>query len=541
MIKYNTIRSVRICQPAHTTHHTQHVVVDGIHADLGGLGAFNGRIGQHQLERGVINAREVAGARGLVLFRSEGERVDVDTSVGVAGVVLVRLDEVKIGTFTLREAVLAVELKLGRDHGVLTPAVHIQRRLREDERAGIRDGRFEISSGISKTMFTTRHTARPETITSHINGTGFMEETRRTNKRTSGLGNTLATTERLDGVRERINSISVVEGLGTEGLVEKSVAGQRRAIINVLIRLNNPDQLLAGVVEVELDLVGRRTDGLITSELELFNQVLVGVLGHTAALIRVEEHVVNIQRRGNQGLLVGGSDLKRGRSSTRQGGHGPQALINRADIKVNLDFVVLKGNERKRQPRVSAVPELQGHVEGGFGEGVTGSANLARSAGVARTINRCERRVSQEGQLGGVTDHLEVTTLLLLGERELIPQVHPVTILPINALTTDFNFNLGDELLTREIEPAGIDITSRVLQPLSDFGERHLQVSAVCQITVSADRAGHTATKVGLTVERLLNGFHGKVRVATVSHLPEGNLRITSQIDILSSISDQLH
>jgi hypothetical protein len=29
--------------------------------------------------------------------------------------------------------------------------------------------------------------------------------------------------------------------------------------------------------------------------------------------------------------------------------------------------------------------------------------------------------------------------------------------------------------------------------------------------------------------------------VATVSHLPEGNLGITSQIDILSSISDQLH
>jgi hypothetical protein len=29
--------------------------------------------------------------------------------------------------------------------------------------------------------------------------------------------------------------------------------------------------------------------------------------------------------------------------------------------------------------------------------------------------------------------------------------------------------------------------------------------------------------------------------VATVSHLPEGNLRITSEIDILSSISDQLH
>jgi len=59
------------------------------------------------------------------------------------------------------------------------------------------------------------------------------------------------------------------------------------------------------VVEVELDLVGRGTDGLITSELELSDQVLMGVLGKTAALISVKEDVVNIQRGSNKGLVVG--------------------------------------------------------------------------------------------------------------------------------------------------------------------------------------------------------------------------------------------
>jgi hypothetical protein len=44
---------------------------------------------------------------------------------------------VEVGTLTLREAVLAVELELGRDARVLTPAVHVKRRLGKHERAGV--------------------------------------------------------------------------------------------------------------------------------------------------------------------------------------------------------------------------------------------------------------------------------------------------------------------------------------------------------------------------------------------------------------------
>jgi len=89
------------------------------------------------LEDSVINAREVAAAAGLVLFRAKGKGVYVDTSVGGTGVVLEGLDYVKVAALTLREAVLAVELELGSDDGVLTPAVHVKSSLREDEGAGI--------------------------------------------------------------------------------------------------------------------------------------------------------------------------------------------------------------------------------------------------------------------------------------------------------------------------------------------------------------------------------------------------------------------
>jgi hypothetical protein len=116
------------------------------------------------------------------------------------------------------------------------------------------------------------------------------------------------TTEGVDGIGKSINSISVVEGLSTEKPVEKLTALKRRAVVNVLIGLDNPDKLLNGVVKVELDLVGRRADGLIASELQLLNKILVGVLGHASALISVQEDVVDVERGGNKRLVVSSVD-----------------------------------------------------------------------------------------------------------------------------------------------------------------------------------------------------------------------------------------
>jgi len=233
-----------------------------------------------------------------VLFRAKGKRVHVDTSVGVASVVLVGLDEVKVGSFALRESVLTVELQLGGNNGILSPAVHVKGGLGHDEGSGIRDtsgGVVTHNNGVIGD--TTWNVPLAGSASGDINGSRVREETSSVDEVASNSG--LGSTERHDGVGEGIDTISVVEGLSTKGREEGGSRDERRAVVNVGVRLNNEHQLLAGVVEVELDLVGGRTDGFITSELKLLNEVFVGVLGHASAFISVQEHVVNVEGRGN--------------------------------------------------------------------------------------------------------------------------------------------------------------------------------------------------------------------------------------------------
>jgi len=121
--------------------------------------------------------------------------------------------------------------------------------------------------------------------------------------------------------------------------------------------------------------------------------------------------------------------------------------------------VVLKSNEGKGQTGVAAEPELKGNIEGGLGESIARGANLARSRSVARAINVVEGGVGDKSQLGSVADHLEVSALLLGRHSELVPDVHPVAVLAIDTLATDLNLHLGDELLTGEVEPTGVNTT----------------------------------------------------------------------------------
>jgi hypothetical protein len=345
-----------------------------------------------------------------------------------------------------------------------------------------------------------------------------------------------------NGVGEGINRVGVVEGLSAEETVEDAARLERRAVVNVLVGLDNPDKLLNGVVKVKLDLVGRRTDGLITGELKLLDEVLVGVLGHTPTLIGVEEDVVDVEGSGDEGLVVSRGNLD---GTSAQAGHSPQALLNGADIKVDLDLVVLKSDKGKGQTGVAAEPELKGDIEGGLGESIAGSANLTRSVSIARAINVVKGGVGDEGQLGSVSDHLEVTALLLGRHGKLVPDVHPVSVLTVDALATDLNLNLRDELLTGEVKPTGIDVAwrdaSSVLQRLANLRESNLKVSAVSQITITRDGAGHAATEVSLAVESLLNRLHGEVGVTLVGNLPESDLGVTSKVNVLGAIGDKLH
>ena len=88
--------------------------------------------------------------------------------------------------------------------------------------------------------------------------------------------------------------VRVVERLlALPGVHDGVIAGHIR------VTLHNPDELLARVVEVELDLVGGRSDGLTAGELQHVDQVLVGDLGELAALIRVQVDVIHIEGGGH--------------------------------------------------------------------------------------------------------------------------------------------------------------------------------------------------------------------------------------------------
>jgi len=256
------------------------------------------------------------------------------------------------------------------------------------------------------------------------------------------------------------------------------------------------------VVKVQLNLVRRRADRLVAGELQLGDQILVGILGESAALIGIQKDVVDVQRRGNEGLIVrdsrcdGGTNglLRRGGVSTctiprrgvaAEGCDGPQTLVDGADVKVDLDLVVLEGNQRERQTGVGAKPKLKGNVKRCLGERITGGTYLAGSNGVTWSVNISERGIGDECELCGVTDHLEVTTLLFGSHGKLIPDMHPVTILTIYALTANLDLNLGDELFAGVIQPTSIDgVISgsercAVAHQLVDLGECYLEICAV--------------------------------------------------------------
>jgi len=178
------------------------------------------------------------------------------------------------------------------------------------------------------------------------------------------------------------------------------------------------------------------------------------ILGHASALISIEENVIDVKRSGYERFSVGGRRLFVARCGNSV--NSEKALIKRTEFDVNLDLVVLEGNKRKSKSWVTAEPELKRNVKSCFRESVTRSADgLGDVVGTASSGNIGEVAIGKVGKLRGLTNHLVVSGLLLTGESKLVPDVHPVTVLTVDALTTDLNLNHRDKLLTGVIEPAG--------------------------------------------------------------------------------------
>ena len=396
---------ITIGKAAHARHNAEHVVVGRIHTHRGAGRRANRVVGHREQDGRVINARQVASTRGLVLLGLQSERVHVDAHRGHVGVVLEGLHLVEVATLAALEAVVAVELEQGIHRGVgAGEALH----------AG--DGVTRLQDGA-------------------------------------------------------VPPVGVVERLLALPRVHHVVVARHEGIA-----LHNPDELLARVVEVELQLVGGRGHRLAARELQGLDQVLVGHLGELAALVRVQVDVVHVERRCHE---AGRRHAVADRVHVGQGGGGvPAQVAQVVELQVDTHLVVLEGNQRQGEARVAVEPELQRDVQGVLRRALQeliGLVGLAAGAVVVAVLTALNQQIHQ---LGHVAHHLGIARLLARLLRELIPDLEPVTVVLVNALAANLQLDVLHQVVAHPVQPAELG-TRAVRGQEGHLGEGGLEVDAV--------------------------------------------------------------
>jgi len=179
----------------------------------------------------------------------------------------------------------------------------------------------------------------------------------------------------------------------------------------------------------------------------------VADLGELAALIRVEVDVVDIERRGDEaGVADAGLDDARGAATLR--GIGPHEVLEVVELEVDADLVVLERDQRERQARVAAEPELERDVEGVLRGAVQDLVGRVRLAARAVVVARLAALNQEVRELGRVANHLRIAGLLARLLRELIPDVQPLAIVLVDALAANLELNVVDEVVANPVEPA---------------------------------------------------------------------------------------
>ena len=244
------------------------------------------------------------------------------------------------------------------------------------------------------------------------------------------------------------------------------------------------DELLDRVVVGETDLLGLASgrEGIGTGVLNLLDEVLVTLLGEAATLLGVKVDVVSKDLEG--GVIGVGAELV-------------------SEVEVKTDLVILERDEGKRKTGVAVEEEDEREEHLG--------------------VNR-----------GG---HLTPGRLLGLIEVKLGVQTPPLLVVLVDTLTTDGKLNILDGTLG---DPAGIG-ARRSSASLEKGLSLELDVHVGDEITVTRDGDGDATVVRGGTVDSLLDVLHREVGVAAVDRLEESNLGVASQVDILGTVSDELH
>ena len=207
------------------------------------------------------------------------------------------------------------------------------------------------------------------------------------------------------------------------------------------------------MVEVQLQLVAGGRDGLTARELENLNEILVADLGELAALIRVEVDVVHVEGRGDE-ARVADTRLDDARGAATLRGIRPHEVLEVVELEVDADLVVLERDQRERQARVAAEPELERDVERVLRGAVQDLIGRVRLAARAVVVARLAALNQQVRELGDVANHLRVAGLLARLLRKLIPDVQPLSIVLVDALAADLELNVVDEVVANPVEPA---------------------------------------------------------------------------------------
>jgi len=346
-------------------------------------------------------------------------------------------------------------------------------------------------------------------------------------------GHTLDTSDGVTRLEHAaVPPVRVVERLLTLPWVDDVVVARHERVT-----LDDPDKLLAWVVKVQLELVGRGGDRLTTSELQNIDEVLVRDLGELAALVRVEVDVVDIERGGGETALA---DAVADRVGVRGVRVIPADIVEGVELEVDADLVVLEGDQRQSKTWVAAEPELQRDVQGVHRRARGDDLRSEGLTAIAVVVASRATLVQEVRELGDVANHLGITGLLAGLLSELVPNVKPVTVLLVNALTTDLNLNIVNDVVTDPVEPT--ELSARTVRRLElHLRQGSLEVHAVNEITVALDGAGDLLAEVRGAVKRVLDRLHGEVGVAAVHYLEESDLRVASQVHVLGAVSDKLH
>ena len=226
--------------------------------------------------------------------------------------------------------------------------------------------------------------------------------------------------------------------------------------------------------------------------LELLNQVLVTLLGEAAALLSVQVDVLAPH-------LEGGLE---------------EVAENGGQIEVQTNLVVLESNQGKVQAWVAVEEEQKWQIHTDVIGRQTGDVQVGWGAVLAPLV------------------------LVRLGQEHLGIQTPPSLVVLIDTLTTDgqlqvLNGTLGDPVVIWDGVVGGLIHTGR------QWCQGHIHVTD--QVTVAGNGYGNAIAGCNRAVDGLDNVLHRKVGVALVNRLEEGHLGLTSQVDILSTVSNQLH